>query len=183
MSSALYNLHENTQLVSHGPWCPLGASLAVLTSSKPPSSEMAQSKTSIPPIQKTMRKLEQGHYTATDVRWGMALDLSGADNRSLIAYGFHGLENQQARAFGSSRLQEELIVAEIRCSTPLQPRVHVHCTVVGVPSLRCRFRHLQRQERRWLVSRYSGLEGTASRRKRGSRHGGLPDVLGIGGHG
>jgi hypothetical protein len=60
---------------------------------------MAQSKTSIPSILKTMRKLEQGQYTATDVRWGMALDLSGADNRSLIAYGFHGLENQQVRSF------------------------------------------------------------------------------------
>jgi hypothetical protein len=43
-----------------------------------------------------MRKFEQGLYTATDVRWGMTLDLSGVDSRSLIAYGFHGRENQQA---------------------------------------------------------------------------------------
>jgi len=42
-----------------------------------------------------MQKLEQGRYTATDVRRGMALDLSGGDHRSLIAYGFHGQENQQ----------------------------------------------------------------------------------------
>ncbi|KAI0263566.1 hypothetical protein BC834DRAFT_786051, partial [Gloeopeniophorella convolvens] len=38
---------------------------------------------------------EQGLYTVTDVRWGMALDLSGADSRSLIAFGAHGWENQQ----------------------------------------------------------------------------------------
>ena len=75
---------------------------------------MAQSQTPITPAQKTMRKFEQGRYTATDVRWGMTLDLSGADNRSLIAYGFHGRENQQARASrsflsfrGSSTVQEE----------------------------------------------------------------------------
>jgi len=41
----------------------------------------------IPPaLQKPMRKLEQGVYTMTDVRWGMALDLSSADNRSPIAF-------------------------------------------------------------------------------------------------
>ena len=44
-----------------------------------------------------MRKFEQDRYIATDVRWGMTLDLSGADNRSLIAFVFHGRENQQAR--------------------------------------------------------------------------------------
>jgi hypothetical protein len=64
-----------------------------------PSSKMAQSKTAISPVQKTIQKLEQGRYTATDLRWGMTLDLSGADDRSLIAYGIHGKENQQARAF------------------------------------------------------------------------------------
>ena len=58
---------------------------------------MAQSQTPIEPAQITMRKFEQGRYTATDVRWGMTLDLSGANNRSLIAYGFHGQENQQVR--------------------------------------------------------------------------------------
>ena len=46
-----------------------------------------------------MRKFEKGIYIATDVRWGMALDLSCGDFRSLIAYGFHGAENQQARYF------------------------------------------------------------------------------------
>jgi len=54
-----------------------------------PSLKMAQSQTPISP------KLEQGRYIARDLRWGMSLDLSGADNRSLIAYGFHGRENQQ----------------------------------------------------------------------------------------
>jgi hypothetical protein len=67
-----------------------------VTSSNLPSSKIAQ-QTPIPLAQKTMRKFEQGRYTATDVRWGMTLDLSGVDFRSLIAYGFHGRENQQVR--------------------------------------------------------------------------------------
>jgi len=80
---------------------------------------MAQSQTTIPPDQTTtMRKLEQGRYTATDLRWGMTLDLSGLDGRSLIAYGFHGRENQQARASRSffflaprlAAVQKKLIV-------------------------------------------------------------------------
>jgi hypothetical protein len=62
-----------------------------------------------------MRKFEQGRYTATDVRWGMSLDLSGVDYRSLIAYGFHGRENQQARVsrsfFSAATVQEKLISA------------------------------------------------------------------------
>jgi len=48
-----------------------------------------------PPLEKPMRKFEQGIYTVTDVRWGMALDLSNGDNRSPIAFGSHGWENQQ----------------------------------------------------------------------------------------
>ncbi|KAI9450383.1 hypothetical protein BJY52DRAFT_1125963, partial [Lactarius psammicola] len=51
--------------------------------------------------------LEPGLYTATDVRWGMALDLSGADNRSLIAFGSHGWENQQASPSFASRFFQE----------------------------------------------------------------------------
>jgi hypothetical protein len=47
------------------------------------------------PLEKPMRKFEQGVYTVTDVRWGMALDLSNGDNRSPIAFGSHGWENQQ----------------------------------------------------------------------------------------
>jgi len=64
-----------------------------------------------------MRKFEQGLYTATDVHWGMTLDLSGVDSRSLIAYGFHGRENQQAVllvSFSSppaANVQEKLTVA------------------------------------------------------------------------
>ncbi|KAI9508635.1 hypothetical protein F5148DRAFT_979517 [Russula earlei] len=48
-----------------------------------------------PALQKPMRRFEQGVYTATDVRWGMALDLSGEDNRSPIGFGSHGWENQR----------------------------------------------------------------------------------------
>jgi hypothetical protein len=48
-----------------------------------------------PPLEKPKRKFEQGIYTVTDVRWGMALDLSSADNRSPIASGSHGWENQR----------------------------------------------------------------------------------------
>jgi len=48
-----------------------------------------------PPVQKENVKFQPGIYTTTDVRWGMALDLSGADNRSLIAFGSHGWDNQQ----------------------------------------------------------------------------------------
>ena len=48
-----------------------------------------------PPLEKPMRKFEQGVYTVTDVRWGMALDLPNGDNRSPIAFGSHGWENQQ----------------------------------------------------------------------------------------
>ncbi len=64
-----------------------------------------------------MGKLEQGRYTATDVRWGMSLDLSRRDNRSLISWGYHGLKHQQARASRSfffrsaATVQEKLIVA------------------------------------------------------------------------
>jgi hypothetical protein len=48
-----------------------------------------------PPLEKPMRKFEQGVYTVSDVRWGMALDLPNGDNRSPIAFGSHGWENQQ----------------------------------------------------------------------------------------
>jgi hypothetical protein len=74
--------------------------------------------------------------------------------------------------FLTPRLQEVLIVA------PIHDRP---TTVVGVSSLRCRFRHQQRQE--WLVPPSSRLEGAASGGKRGSHHWRLSDVLGIGGHG
>jgi hypothetical protein len=48
-----------------------------------------------PPLEKPTRKFEQGVYTVSDVRWGMALDLPNGDNRSPIAFGSHGWENQQ----------------------------------------------------------------------------------------
>ena len=62
-----------------------------------PIKEMSQPQTPFPPGHKTVRTLEQGRYTMTDLRWGMALDLSREDYRSLIAYELHGEENQQAR--------------------------------------------------------------------------------------
>ena len=51
-----------------------------------------------PALQKPLRKFDHGVYTVADVRWGMALDLSSADNRSPIAFGSHGWENQQVSA-------------------------------------------------------------------------------------
>lgn len=38
--------------------------------------------------------LEAGVYTFIDATWSHAMDLSGKDNRSLIAYPKHGLDNQ-----------------------------------------------------------------------------------------
>jgi hypothetical protein len=56
----------------------------------------AAPRRTIPPaLLKPVQKFEQGVYTMTDVRWGMALDLSSADNRSPIAFGSHGWEQQQ----------------------------------------------------------------------------------------
>jgi hypothetical protein len=46
------------------------------------------------PLEKIIRKFEQGVYTV-DVRWGMALDLPNGDNRSPIAFGSYAWENQQ----------------------------------------------------------------------------------------
>lgn len=51
-----------------------------------------------PALQKPTPNFTHGLYTVTDVRWGMALDLSSADNRSPIAFGSHGWENQQVSA-------------------------------------------------------------------------------------
>ena len=46
------------------------------------------------PAQNMARKLESGQYTVTDISSGMALDLR-PDNQALIAYPFHGEDNQQ----------------------------------------------------------------------------------------
>jgi len=63
---------------------------------RPERAARLAARRAIPPtLEKPMRKFEQGVYTMTDVRWGMALDLSNADNRSPIAFGSHGWENQQ----------------------------------------------------------------------------------------
>jgi hypothetical protein len=80
--------------------------------------------------QKSVRKFEPGIYTATDVRWGMALDLSGADHRSLIAFGLHGWENQQVSA---------AVVFDLR-RRELTMTTHA-CRIVGVPTLRRRFHY------------------------------------------
>jgi len=39
--------------------------------------------------------LEPAIYTLNDSRWGATFDLSGGDNRSAIAFSYHGWENQQ----------------------------------------------------------------------------------------
>ena len=69
---------------------------------RPERATRLATRRAIPPaLQKPMRKFEQGVYTMTDVRWGMALDLSSADNRSPIAFGSHGWEQQQvSKAIG-----------------------------------------------------------------------------------
>ncbi|TFY75247.1 hypothetical protein EWM64_g8765, partial [Hericium alpestre] len=41
------------------------------------------------------QKLEPGVYTITDATWGTALDLSGGDNKSAIAFSVHEWDNQQ----------------------------------------------------------------------------------------
>ncbi len=95
----------------------------------------------LPAVQKASRKLEPGLYTATDVRWGMALDLSGADNRSLIAFGSHGWENQQVSVLPCL----SLLVSGKADYDPPSPA----CRIVGVPVVWCRFRHQECQ--RWTV--------------------------------
>jgi hypothetical protein len=60
-------------------------------------------------LQMLTHKFEQGIYTVTDVRWGMALNLSSADNQSLVAFGLHGWENQQVRTFQHFWLSLELV--------------------------------------------------------------------------
>lgn len=63
---------------------------------KPPP----QDQLSAPPM------IEPGVYTLIDATWGMAMDLSGKDNKSLIAYTKHGLDNQMVSpnfAFGIVR--------------------------------------------------------------------------------
>ena len=59
------------------------------------AARLAARRATPPPLEKPMRKFEQGIYTVSDVRWGMALDLPNGDNRSPIAFGSHGWENQQ----------------------------------------------------------------------------------------
>ena len=87
----------------------------------------------LPTPQKASRKLEPGIYTATDLRWGMSLDLSGSDNRSLIAFGSHGWENQQV----STALRLLL----------LSSRRLIVTYTVGVPAMWRWFRHQECQLR------------------------------------
>ncbi|KAH9991303.1 hypothetical protein BJV77DRAFT_1008864 [Russula vinacea] len=51
---------------------------------------MARSEISIP-----QRRLECGRYTATNVHWGMVLDLDADDDQTPSSWSFHGRENQQ----------------------------------------------------------------------------------------
>ncbi|KAI0315945.1 hypothetical protein OF83DRAFT_1061200 [Amylostereum chailletii] len=48
-----------------------------------------------PPAGSSPRTLDPTVYILSDKRWGSTLDLSGGDNRSAIAFGHHGWENQQ----------------------------------------------------------------------------------------
>ena len=45
-----------------------------------------------PALWKLMPKFDHDLYMVTDIRWGKALDLYSADNRSQIASGSHGWE-------------------------------------------------------------------------------------------
>ena len=85
-----------------------------------------------------MRGLEQGRYTATYVRSGKVLDLNAGNKVGLTAHDFHGLENQQARAFGSP-FCSELIVVVIH-DRPTSPRgacnIHSDCSGSSVRAVR-----------------------------------------------
>ena len=96
----------------------------------------AARRPALPTPQKANRKLEPGLYNATDVRWGLSLDLSGADNRSLIAFGSHGWENQQ-------------VSTALRLSLLFSREADRYFLTVGVPAMWCWFRHQECQ--RWDV--------------------------------
>jgi hypothetical protein len=134
-------------------------------------------------LQKQMHKFEQGVYTVSDVRWGMALDLSSADNRSPIAFGSHGWENQQVSAvslfFLVSLWTPES--AERRADGRSVARNPPFLHIVGIPILRCWCCHQERQQR--LVPRARGPSRTPSRSERRGRHRGFPHLLGNGSHG
>jgi hypothetical protein len=106
------------------------------------ATRLAVRRTIPPALQKPMRKIDQGVYTVTDVRWGMALDLSSADNRSPIAFGSHGWDQQQVSkllvSFDLPGLARNLGVGKARLLA------YAHYTV-GVPLLRRRFCHQERQ--------------------------------------
>jgi len=44
-----------------------------------------------------VQRLEPGRYTVTDISSGLALDLSGADNGTVIAFELYGGTRQQVR--------------------------------------------------------------------------------------
>ena len=96
---------------------------------------MAQSQT-------PRRKLEQGRYIVIDACSGMVLDLSGVDDRTLIAFGLHGGANQQARALS---LFSPRLIIEADCGHCVRDCVQL-LLLVGVPSLRPRVHHQQRQK-------------------------------------
>ena len=61
---------------------------------------MARSEISIP-----QRRLR---YIATNVHWGMVLDLDAADDQTPSSWSFHGRENQQVRPFFFSFFLQEV---------------------------------------------------------------------------
>ncbi|VDB86108.1 unnamed protein product [Peniophora sp. CBMAI 1063] len=65
------------------------------SASSSPVSSVASSHPDQPWIPPASVALEPGAYVLTDHKWGAALDLHGGNNRSAIAFGLHGFENQQ----------------------------------------------------------------------------------------
>ena len=78
---------------------------------------------------------------------------------------------------GPARVAARLAILANYLHHYVHVRVRVLRAVVGLPSLRCRFRHRKRRQER-LIPRSSGLEGIAPGRGRTSRHGDFPDMLG-----
>ena len=95
----------------------------------PPSSETL--------VQKTMRKLERGVYTATNLRWGRALELNGDNRAVLMGQGLHGEKNQQVGA--SFKFPSRFSLGADRCLalTPgLQTQIAVHdCSGSSFPAV------------------------------------------------
>ncbi|KZV62079.1 hypothetical protein PENSPDRAFT_758969 [Peniophora sp. CONT] len=84
------------------------------STSSSPASSVASSHPERPWTPPASVALEPGVYVLTDHKWGAALDLHGGNNRSAIAFGLHGFENQQwefvrmGEGFGLRNVRERL---------------------------------------------------------------------------